>query len=327
MRTIGRKRTIVKSACSGFAPGVTGATLFLTVAGCGATPAAANEEPTPGVVSSELSKDFSDISGTVHIRIKQCTPTGSQPAPIATCPIDTGFVLIGGGAEIIGQNSPGALLTGSWPDQGLTTWHASSKDHMYSYNHQLRAYAIGLSLSGMSSTQLRNYISYTYMTSNSSQQPSVTAEVPQNYIVIGGGAQTSTGILLTDSHPDYVQWVAGGKDHGYTQIGTVTAYAIGISTQYIPGFDGNLDVVYNQGDSSNNTWYGNTKIELVPDDWVLSAIGGTAQYNAGGRLLTWLIPFFDHPNETRPGAWVSSKDHGYTDSGYTYAYFIAIKRH
>jgi len=116
---------------------------ILAASGCGVTP-----DDQESDVAQALTSDFVDASGTVTVRIKQCTPTASQEINTTTCPVDSGFVLIGGGAEILGEGSPGALLTASFPDFDLTTWTASSKDHHLAFAHRLSAYSVGLKLRG-----------------------------------------------------------------------------------------------------------------------------------------------------------------------------------
>jgi len=280
-------------------------------------------------MESALSSDFTDSSGTVTVRIKQCGWIGPGQILSADCSVESDFVLVGGGAEIEGLGNPGALLTASYPDGNLTTWHARSKDHHYIYNHKLRSYAIGLKLSGLSSTQLRSRIYYTWDTSGYSAHPSITAELPPGYTLLGGGAYadygTGQGLLLTDSRPDGIQWVAQAKDHIYSSPGTVTAYAIGISSGYISGFNGYVDAVTHSASSWSGTGY-NSKSYQVPTGRVLSSIGGAAMYSGGkGRLLTDMIPFADS-QYTKPGALVWTKDHYYADSGYTYAYIVSIKK-
>lgn len=301
-------------------------TLFATslFAGCAldADPAEAPVER----IEQALSGDFVDATGTVTVRIKECGWVGPSNRPTATCSMDADFVLIGGGAQI--ENQGNALLTASYPDSGLSTWWAASKDHYYGYPHRLRAYAIGLKLAGISSATLRSYVRLESRSSTSaSHSPSATAELPSGYKLIGGGASMSwngSGILLTESSPDGFQWVARGKDHIYGDTGLATAYAIGITTGTIPGF-GELDVTVNSVSSWTNSGYA-TATASTPSGWVLGSVGGVAQYSGAGRMLGQLVPFLDNPTNTRPGATVGSKDHRYHNAGTTTAYAISVRR-
>jgi hypothetical protein len=292
-------------------------------AGCGV-----DVDLSESTVDQSISGDFVDSSGTVTVRIKECPPTGFGEHLTATCTVDSNFVLIGGGADVVGEGNPGALLTASYPDSSLTTWIASSKDHGLVFYHQLRTYAIGLQLAGVSATTLRNYM---YFTSGSSpfasERPSSTAQLPPGYKLLGGGAianYTGPGLLLTSSRPDGFQWVAEAKDHKYGESGTVTTYAIGITSGTIPGF-GSLDTLSTSAPTWAPTGYGTASI-ATPSGWVLASVGANAQYNGAGRLLTDMIPFVDAPSNSSMGAMIRSKDHILADSGYTTAYLIAIRK-
>jgi len=122
-------------------------------------------------------QDFTDWSGQVHVRV-YLGPWVYGQHNVTTVSVDTDYVLVGGGAEIYGAGNPGALLTASNPDLNLTTWHASSKDHVNPYPHSLRAYAIGLRLDGVSSTDLRNYMVLVTQTSTPAHHPNAIAALP-----------------------------------------------------------------------------------------------------------------------------------------------------
>jgi hypothetical protein len=299
------------------------------LAGCGLADDELGRSPEPTAqLEQVLSGDFVDATGTVTIRIKECGWSATAPHPTATCAVDPDFVLVGGGAQI--ENQGNALLVASYPDPGLSTWIASSKDHYYHYSHRVRAYAIGLRLAGVSSVTLRSYVRmWSRPSSFASARPEATMEVPPGYKLIGGGAQVTwqgEGILLTDSYPDSFQWVARGKDHIKGDgSGKAIAYAIGVTTDAIPGF-GVLDVTM---PTPRVEWSGGgylTASTETPTGWVLSSVGGAVQYDRDGRMLHQLIPFLDNPTNTRPGAMVGSKDHRYWDSGLTTAYALSVKR-
>ena len=68
--------------------------------------------------------------------------SGRQSHPSATASIQSGYVLVGGGAEVNWQGA-GNLLTASYPD-GQGGWIAASKDHMVPDSAVIIAYAIGV---------------------------------------------------------------------------------------------------------------------------------------------------------------------------------------
>jgi len=296
---------------------------ILVASGCGLTPDAQE-----GDVEQALSSDFVDASGTVTVRIKQCLGTVVQEINTTTCSVDSGFVLIGGGAEVVGEGSPGALLTASFPDLGQTTWTASSKDQHLVFAHRLNAYSVGLKLAGVTPQTLISFMKVVSVRSTPSEHPSTSISVPGGFNLVGGGARANwvtEGQLLTRSIPSGSQWLAASKDHAVAEVGTVDAFVIGITSGTIPGF-GSIDVSVNQVSTSVPTGYG-TANRLVPAGFVLASIGGDAQFNGAGRMLTDLIPFGDAPADSAQGATVRSKDQEFQDSGTTTAYAVAIRKH
>jgi hypothetical protein len=298
----------------------------------GGCSASAEGDPAMDQASSALSGDFHDTSGLITIRVKTC-PFVSGELNAATCSVDTDFVLVGGGAEIVGNpnqthtGSPGALLTASFPDANLTTWTAKSKDHVDVYTHQLRAYAIGLKLAGLTSAQLRGSMHFVGpINSGTSENPSAVAELPPGFQLIGGGArgntQSGAGMLLTESWPDGIDWVARAKDHEVVDVGSVDAFAIGIANS-IPGWNHQLVISPNSAFAIAPTGYAAPSIQ-TPTGSVLTAIGGLSEYDHNiGRLLTEMIPFTDSPSNSKQGAAVFSKDHDIVESGTTWAFILS----
>jgi hypothetical protein len=288
----------------------------------------ASEGATEQEVGQTISRDFLDASGTVKVRIKECAPTTIGEIDTATCAVDNGFVLIGGGAEIFNDVLPGALLTASFPDSELTTWTVSSKAHDILFPHQLAAYSVGLELAGVSAATLQSSMVFVRQRSAPAEHPSVGVTLPPGFQIIGGGARANwvtSGLLLTSSLPQGSQWLAAAKDHVAAETGSVDAFAIGITTGTIPGF-GSLDISVDQASTSTAAGTGSVSLS-VPTGSVLTSIGGQAQFNGGGRLLTELIPFANSPTDTTAGASVSSTDHEVGDSGITTAYVVSARKH
>lgn len=271
--------------------------------------------------------DITDASGTVTVRIKQCADTGAVHFPTATCSVDSGFVLVGGGAEIVGDDSPGALLYASFPDTTLTTWTAQSKDHDISFLHQLRAYSIGLRLTGVAPATLRASMALVTARSAAAQHPFATAGLPAGFKVVGGGARAnwiSAGQLLIGSFPSGQGWFGASKDHVVAETGTIDVFAIGITTGTIPGF-GTLDVMVTPTAVASGSGYSAANL-AVPSGWVLTSIGGNATFNSAGRMLTDMVPYVDSA-KTQQGATIRSKDHEVADIGQTSAVVISARRH
>lgn len=306
------------------------------LAGCGAEGIEAEQgsEENLGSVSEELgSSTFLDSSGKVQIRIKMCPWVGPASNPSATCDVDADYVLVGGGAQIEGNGNAGALLTESSPDSNLGSWRARSKDHVDVYKNRLRAFAIGLRLKNSSgqwispATLKNSIVRRENLSPGTSHQPQAVAELPPGYKLIGGGAQahwSTKGLLLTQSYPDGFNWVAEAKDHVASEMGSVSAFAIGIADT-IPNF-GSLDVSVNNATVWSGSGYATASVE-PPSNFVLTSIGGYADWNVSGRLLTDMMPLFDLPNENRMGAWITTKDHKRAATGNTTAYTIGVKKH
>lgn len=304
---------------------------FLALA-CGAeTPATERPPmaaPTAGT-SESFTADFTDASGRVQVRIKTCPWSQPSRRNVATCSVDSEFALVGGGAEVEGNGAPGALLDSSYPNSTLSTWTASSKDHSSAYDHRLRAFAIGLKLSGVSVTTLRRNLTRVVASSASDVQvPIAAAEVPPGYTLISGGAMAHwdvSGLLLTKSYPEagLVRWNAEAKAHGSSELGTVDAIAVGIRNPF-PDF-GDLDVRIDAASTDATGGYGTAQV-FLESGYVASGIGGRADWPASGRLLTDVLPIASMPNFEQAGAIARSNDHSdLAVGGSTHAFVLGIR--
>lgn len=144
---------------------------------------------------------------------------------------DTGYVLVGGGAEVEDSAAGGGLLTTNAP-ANTATWVASSKDHITGHSHRIRAYAVGMKLSGMTEATLRSLVTITRATSAVSNRPTASVSVPVGHNLLSGGAQVTyngAGLLLTESYPsgDFA-WRASAKDHQIADTGSITTAVISV---------------------------------------------------------------------------------------------------
>lgn len=216
-----------------------------------------------------------------------------------TVPSD--FVVIGGGGE--GKESPaGNLLTASYPDTGLTSWLVSAKDHIDSDPAQVRAWAIGLQIAGLTPAQVRSYLTVSTATSATVAHPDVTATLPAGFVLVGGGIKvswTGTGNLATASAPSSTtSWRVRSKDHRESSPGTAQAYAIGINSS-IPGV-GTLGNVINSGTSTVVAHPSYTT--ALSAGYALSGCGAFVNWSGAGNLLWRIKP-------VNSGCSVASKDH------------------
>ena len=292
------------------------------ITGCSAD--AAGEASEENVDSSE-SFLLQDPSGTVTVKVKICPFSSTAGASrTATCSVDSGFVLVGGGAEIENDASPGALLTASTP-LNKTTWFAASKDHNLSNPHKLRAFSIGLQLAGVSTTNLVNSVHITRATSSAgggvrSVNVGFSSNFP-NDILVGGGAETSctsgSGELLVGSAPSsgLLTWGARSKDHVVAcPSGQVTATVISIDRSPL-GFGGTL-VSQLQTVTGPSVPIGYGTAEWLPTG-AATSIGGWA--NGSQRLLTDIVPLEQIFT-------VRTKDHQVANAGTTAVFGVTLRR-
>jgi hypothetical protein len=326
-----------------------GAALFGSVlvavgtSGCGGLPDRNSDEESLGTTQQAVSsapavstQDYVDDSGTIRVRVKTCdwansavvsTALGNFDDAETCCEIDPEFVMVGGGAEIEGEGSPGALLKASHPNPNScapftgfnTSWLARSASHVQPFAHRLRAYVIGLQLEGMTAAELeairgQPIDSVTTSMTPPDPNPSVRGILgnASTRRLIGGGAETvfnTERLLMTESYPADQQWVATTRvNQNVPHDGGTKTYTMAMET-CPTGWDGCLnidDLVVNAGASSG---YG-TITASAPG--LVTSIGARAFSAPGGagRYIHDLIPY---PNNA-PGFTVRTKNHGGTDT-------------
>jgi vibriolysin len=243
-----------------------------------------------------------DTSGKLTIAVFErysTTSAGINTNFAVSVPGD--FVVVGGGGE--GKEGPsGNLLTASYPDSGLTSWLVSTKDHLESDPVQVRAWAIGLKVAGLTPAQLRGYLTVSSATSASVAHPDVTATLPAGFVLVGGGIKVNwsgNGNLATASAPSGASaWRVRSKDHKESSPATAQAYAIGISSS-IPGV-GTIGNVINGGTSAVAAHPSFTA--GLSTGYALSGCGAFVNWSGAGNLLWRIKP-------VNSGCAVASKDH------------------
>jgi hypothetical protein len=195
-----------------------------TVAGCGA-PEMQQRDDIASVESAIFNTDFQDASGSILIRVKTCDISPSNFTNCAYCIMDPQWTLVGGGAEIIGENTPGAMIQSSFPIPRAiyspNQWGCSGpgplpdpvppapdiRDRLVWFTrasgaqHQLRAYAIGMQLrngpNGAVFAPATPATAQDRVASSVNPPTNFTVDSPEsdldpNYIMIGGGASLFT---------------------------------------------------------------------------------------------------------------------------------------
>lgn len=339
-------------------------------AGCGEVPpddsgGAIEDEDVTTVRAALSSTEFSDGTGTIVVKVKTCDPasstgSGSNHNACAICIMDSGWARVGGGAEIIGEASPGPQLVVSradWfqgtsppsgcsgagepiPNQTNNIWIARSRGPV---SHQLRAYAIGMKVRNTNGVLVAPSITFPVDNvggfSGNPATASVTVDTVSiqnatgisNQIVVGGGAEVvpnTANAYLTESAPvntvNGLGWRAGARYASGTPDGGVKAWVVGLEPCPAAwnGACFHSPIGIREAIAAATSGYGTASYTL-PSSWVTPVVGGKAPTSSGsGRYLADLIPF----NGSSRGARVRSKASGGTSSGPTHAYAIALGR-
>lgn len=272
--------------------------------------------------------DQLDSTGSISVRIYMCKAKYVDTHGSASCAVESDRVLVSGGGNVEGNSTNiGAFLTNSFgnPMAG-GSWWIFSKDHFYTDRHSLRPYAVGLKLKGYSASQLQSVIHTTSATMSGPwiETPGVVAIKPQNEILLGGGAITTTngpGQLLTALTPTNAGWVARSKAHLQSSVGTILAQSFSMPS-CPPGLG--YCLAWNMGGNSGAAPTGNHSqaINSASGRDVFIAAGGQAFYNGAGRMMVGLVPYF-----TATGTAIFySKDHYYADTGTDGAAYVSLRR-
>jgi hypothetical protein len=231
-----------------------------------------------------IGDEYTDRSGQIHLKIFSVvgSPTNHNTA---ICHPDDGWVLVGGG--VLEQSGSGthpdaSFLITNRPNDDLTAWIGSSKDHYWVNSHGIVVYAIGMKLNGVDPAYLKSKIHLHTQQGALANHPYASASIPSNELLLGGGAYddyTYYGNMLVTSYPSSpYAWYASGKDQHWADPGTITAYAIGIENIDFPNF-GRLETTY----FLHIGQYPLMSISTdVPGGWALTCSGGYIDYSHDG---------------------------------------------
>jgi len=293
---------------------------------------------------------YHDFFYRVETVLAQCDWVGPSDMPAEQCYVPEGYVAVGGGVEVQGENgemlgTPGAMLVSSFP-AFPNFFVGASKEHLDWYPHKLRAYVIGMRIqdsSGnwLSAAQLRSQM---YVVSHATFVPdggaaaalvnlSSAPEYQPGDLLVGGGAAqgfdiSDAGRLLYGSQPfgdtsHPAGWIGWSKDHEIASPGTVVAFAVGMRA-CPAGANRCFSSQYTSvGASAASTYDNGYSYTLLGGDaslFALTSIGGVSGWSGAGRLLTHMIPRADDVF-----AEIRSKDHHFFDnSGNLTAYGLTV---
>ncbi len=263
-----------------------------------------------------------DLSGKITIAVfERVSPTASGHNTDFAIAVPDDYVVIGGGGE--GKNAPqGNLLTASYPNAGLTAWLVSTKDHVNADPVQVRGWAIGLKIAGLTPAQVRANLSVNTATSAYASHPDVTAALPAGYVLAGGGIKVNwsgAGNLATASAPSGNGWRVRSKDHQNASPATATAYAIGINSS-IAGV-GTISNIVNGGTSGVASHPAYT--QSLSSGYALSGCGAFVNWSGAGNLLWRIKPISPAAGQT--ACTVASKDHLASSAASISGYSIGLQ--
>jgi hypothetical protein len=205
--------------------------------------------------------------------------------------VDPDMVCVGGGA--IGDDNPCGLLMASYPNEDLSGWLLSSKDHTEVDVYHLTAFAIGLKIDGMTRQQLMNSISVQFADSATADYPEAAVSVPSTHALIGGGFKVNydngAGNIGTASFPDNdnATWRARSKDHLVADPAIIRVYAIGLN-HLLPDV-GFVTVQIENTTSSPPVPHPQATASL-PQGYAITGGGAEVHYSGAGSLLWMLAP-------------------------------------
>jgi hypothetical protein len=279
----------------------------LMAAGCGDVATSGAGEEITLTTSYITNTDAVDATGQITIRVKTCDyPASAQAAQTVTCPVDLaqGFALVGGGAEVQGESTPGALLQASYPDLGdHSRWTATSRRYTGNGSHFLRAYSIGMKLSGMTSAETAGNLFFVdgtdgFQSSTVEYNQTLASYGPDVKLLGGGGLVLPPGTLakmfLNESRPDPATrgWITGADNNGSGDTAQVKSVVIGIKPCPVRGNGTTWGCVttslFSHQDTAPDGY--KTSSASVGSGFVVSSVGGVTNVDRVRRYLADLIP-------------------------------------
>lgn len=275
-----------------------------------------------------LTRTLRDFSHKIEVGIFE-EQSDLGPKPDVTVLVPEDMVAVGGGG--IGSPRPGAFLTRSRPtldhrgDPDFKGWEVASTDHTVRDPHQLRGFAFGLKIAGMSRNDLFNAIEWQRARSVLAPHPEVVAaltlpvpargaELPPNAVLISGGFEIdeqshnlTRANLVTATYPDFQRgWRSASKDHFTPSPAFIDSYAIGIR-EVLPV--GRIMVGTASFTSSPPEDTPAARVPL-PDAFALTGIGAFVRYNEPGCLIWKLAPLLQQGDtNARQGVDAAAKAH------------------
>jgi hypothetical protein len=265
---------------------------------------------------------FQDASGKVTVAVfsHKGSPAQAHWINEEVLVADEEMIAIGGGGTA--TDSPqGALLTASYPNDDLSGWIVSSKDHEVSNPHELITYVIGMKIAGMSKQQLLHLVSVTRSDSGEAPHPEAETGVSsEKFVLVGGGFRVDwrgAGNLGTASFPSTeFSWKARSKDHDISDPSNLRVFAIGIRRDLPVG-----QVIGAISMAGSSQAPHPAAVATVEEGFALTGGGAEVHFNGAGNLLWKLEP----ATSRDPSFSAASKDHVDSDPSTITAYALGIR--
>jgi hypothetical protein len=222
--------------------------------------------------------------------------SGVASKPSLSLTVPAGFKILGGGA-VIDQVEPANFLTASYPID-TQTWFAAGKDHEVSAPAAITVIVLAI----QDDDDLWD-VRIVPAISGAVDHPKVTAYLPGDYVLTGGGAFADyhgAGNMLNASFPtqplgngDWYAWEAHSKDHQISDPTHLTAYVIGVRLRSAPeNFLGVQNHVESTTVGPASDISASCPLPVTLPHYALTGGGAWDQYGQGaGNMLTANAPF------------------------------------
>jgi hypothetical protein len=278
------------------------------------------------LLNQAAAQEIIDVYNFGALRLKLLkTSSSCTQHPTTTLSAPGGTVILGGGAYVDWHapgcspaNPAGNMLTAMYPNNDGTTWTVASKDHEVESKAVITAYSIVAEMANGSPISVDDY-RVVSATSALAAHPTMQVDLPDEFVVVGGGARTNyagAGSLLFASYPtpDLRGWIASAKDHLTSDPVTITVWAIGLKKSFLQGAGMTVKSFYTSSPISNHP----STTFTVPN-FYLTGIGARVNWNGAGNLLTASYP------QDRQTVLAAGKDHIIGDPSTITAYAIGFQ--
>jgi hypothetical protein len=267
---------------------------------------------------------FHDVSRRITVAVfhHRGNPAQSHWTEQEVIVADADMVAIGGGGA--GTDFPaGNMLTASHPNDDMSGWVVSSKDHEISNPVELETYVIGIKINGLTRRQLHDSLFVTTQDSGVSPHPEAETGVPsEEFVLVGGGFRVDfhgAGNIGTASFPSsQFSWKARSKDHDISDPSNIRVFAIGLR-KFIPSIGFVIPNIA-RADSSQTGHPASTA--TVAPGFALVGGGAEVHTNGGAGNLLWKL---EPSTSLSPTFTASSKDHVVADPSSITAFAIGLR--